>query len=313
MHKTMLLTACLLLLNALPVHAAFSDFYFAGNNGSSSTPRTCPGSSFVCKSPNVCAFDDRLTKWYCCDAGAADAVCWGPNVACDGGNKHTPSGSQQACSSGSNAFCCLKSSEICTERANQVNVCWSTLKDPIALLNATAVNETAQSLEFARPSAATYPISLSDLQALSSTTATPPSATPSPSGKPPSSSSVAPPVSAAATASSPPFPSSTAKGNGGSGLSGGAIGGIVGGVVGGLALLGIAGLLLWRRKRNNKSNPYKPANAHSPTPYSANPVVEMDANQTYANAPVTEKYGQEVRPMVEVPADRVPAELGTRQ
>ncbi|KAE8854208.1 hypothetical protein HRS9122_01200 [Pyrenophora teres f. teres] len=266
MHKTMLLTACLLLLNALPVHAAFSDFYFAGNNGSSSTPRTCPGSSFVCKSPNVCAFDDRLTK------------C-----------------------------------EICTERANQVNVCWSTLKDPIALLNATAVNETAQSLEFARPSAATYPISLSDLQALSSTTATPPSATPSPSGKPPSSSSVAPPVSAAATASSPPFPSSTAKGNGGSGLSGGAIGGIVGGVVGGLALLGIAGLLLWRRKRNNKSNPYKPANAHSPTPYSANPVVEMDANQTYANAPVTEKYGQEVRPMVEVPADRVPAELGTRQ
>ncbi|CAA9960607.1 hypothetical protein PTMSG1_04007 [Pyrenophora teres f. maculata] len=298
MHKTMLLTACLLLLNALPVHAAFSDFYFAGNNGSSSTPRTCPGSSFVCKSPNVCAFDDRLTKWYCCDAGAADAstglLVW---IEC---------------------FLLFEveltsTSEICTERANQVNVCWSTLKDPIALLNATAVNETAQSLEFARPSAATYPISLSDLQALSSTTATPPSATPSPSGKPPSSSSVAPPVSAAATASSPPFPTSTAKGNGGSGLSGGAIGGIVGGVVGGLALLGIAGLLLWRRKRNNKSNPYKPANAHSPTPYSANPVVEMDANQTYANAPVTEKYGQEVRPMVEVPADRVPAELGTRQ
>ncbi|EDU47860.1 hypothetical protein PtrSN002B_011998 [Pyrenophora tritici-repentis] len=312
MLGTMLPIACLLFLSALPVHAAFSDFYFAGNNGSSSERRTCPGSSFACEPPNVCAYDDRLTKWYCCDAGAADAVCWGPNVACDGGDRRTPSGSQQVCSSGSNAFCCLKSSEICTERANQVNICWSTLKDPVALLNATVVNETAQSLISARPSAAKYPISLSDLQALSSTTATPSSATPSPSGNPPSS-SVAPPVSAAATASSPSSPTSTAQNNGGSGLSSGAIGGIVGGVIGGLALVGIAGLLLWRRKRNSKSNPYEPANAHSPTPYSANHAVEMDANQTYLNAPATEKYGQEVGPMVEVPADRAPAELGPRQ
>ena len=39
----------------------------------------------------------------------------------------------------------------------------------------------------------------------------------------------------------------------------------------------------------------------------------MDANQAYLHAPVTEKYGREVRPLAEVPADRAPAELGTRQ
>ena len=200
-------------------------------------------------------------------------------------------------------------SEICTERANQVNICWSTLKDPIALLNATAVNETAHSLESARPSAATYPVSLSVLQALTSTTATSSSATQSPSGKT-ASSSVAPSISATPTASSP---TSIAKDSDGSGLSGGAIGGIVGGVVGGLALFGIAGLLLWRRKHKNGSNSYEPANAYSPTAYSENPAAEMDANQIYLNAPVMEKYGHEVRPLAEVPADRAPAELGTRQ
>jgi len=305
--------AYLLLFKALPINAAFSDFFFAGNNGSSSTLRACPGSPFPCEPPAVCAFDDRLTKWYCCDAGASDAVCWGPNVACNGGDEHTPSGSQQACSSPQNAFCCLKSSETCTERANQINICWSTLKDPIASLNATAVNDTAHSLEAAHPSAATYSVSLSVLQGLTSTTATPSSATqtdsvaPSASTTAIASSSVAPSVSTTVTA----FFTPTSKYNGDSGLSGGAKGGIVGGVVGGLALLGIVGLLLWRRKRQNKNNPYQSAHSHSPTQYSTNPAVEMDANQTYSNAPVTEKYGQEVRPVAEVSADRAPVELST--
>ncbi|RMZ71888.1 transmembrane alpha-helix domain-containing [Pyrenophora seminiperda CCB06] len=300
MLRMMLPAACLLFLNALPVHAAFSQFYFAGNNGSSSNPRTCPGNPFGCEAPKVCAFDDRIAKWYCCDADGSDAVCWGPNVGCDGGNQHTPSGSQQVCSSGDNAFCCLKSS--------QVNICWSTLKDPLATLNVTAVNETAHSLEAASPSAATYSISLSALLALTSTTAAPSSVTGSPSGKP--SSSAGPSASATPAASS-----STPTGKS-SGLSGGAIGGIVGGVVGGLALLGIAGILLWRRRQKKQSNPYEPANMNSPTmpPHSpaqlpANAVMEMDAHQPYSNVPVTEKYGHEVAHVAEAPAERPIAEL----
>lgn len=103
-----LLSACLLLATTLPAHAAFSEFFFAGNNGTSAL-KTCPESLFECAPPSVCSFDDRTQKYYCCEPGKTDAVCWGPNSGCDGGDSTTPSGGQQACSSGANTFCCLKS------------------------------------------------------------------------------------------------------------------------------------------------------------------------------------------------------------
>jgi len=300
----MLSTVCLLLATTLPVRGAFTEFFFAGNVGIGDL-KACPKSSFGCDAPSVCAFDDRTEKYYCCIPGSTDAVCWGPSSDCDGGDKRTPSGSQQACSTGINTFCCLKSSETCTETADQTNICWSKLDNPLISLNATAVNETAQSLIAARPSAPTYAISLSALQALAPTTAAASSATPSASGQPIATTS--PSGGAQATAASPPSPIATK--HKASGLSGGAIGGLVGGIVGGLALLGLAGFLFWRRKKNGKRNPYEPANAHIAPTYPAGSPSEMDSNQAYTQGPATEKYGHAVSPVSEVPADRAPVEL----
>lgn len=189
-------------------------------------------------------------------------------------------------------------SETCTERQNQINICWSSTTNPVALLNATAVNETAHSLEAAKPSAASYTIALNALQTLTSTTAAPTSATQTTS----STSTVI--SSTKAPASSSPVA------NDSSGISGGAIGGIVGGVVGGLALLGIAGFFLWRRRKNTKRNPYEVANSNDTSHADVDPsVVEMSSNPAYAEAPVTEKYRSDARPVAEVPAERPVAEL----
>jgi hypothetical protein len=206
------------------------------------------------------------------------------------------------------------SSETCTETADQVNICWSTLDDPLASLNATAVNETAKSLEAARPSASTYTISLSDLQALTPTTA---GSSSTPTSSLATSSASATKIAGAAASSIPtnkPDP----------GLSGGAIGGIVGGVVGVLAILGFAGFFFWRRRSNAKSNPYAPAESHGAPVYDAfafppselaSPVGEIDSSRTYYHeAPITEKYGQHaVSPVAEVPANRAPVELPAEQ
>ncbi|KNG45974.1 hypothetical protein DDE82_007492 [Stemphylium lycopersici] len=310
MHRDVFSTTWLVLFNVLPVRAAFSEFFFAGNNGSSNALKTCPDSGFECAPPSICSFDDRTENYYCCIPAFEDAVCWGPSEGCNGGDSTTPAGNQQACGSGINTFCCLESSEVCTESANQINICWSRLNNPLASLNASAINETAQSLESARPSAATYAISLSVLQSLTSTTATPSSASQSSLDISPTASvtSAARPTTTAAS-----FPSaSAATEDSDSGISGGAIGGIVGGVIGGLAIFGLAGIFLWRKRKNDKGrNPYEPANSDNGggALYSLGPRTEMDSNQAYVEAPVTEKYGHAINPVVEVPADRAPAEL----
>ncbi|KAI4621934.1 hypothetical protein J4E80_004309 [Alternaria sp. BMP 0032] len=196
--------------------------------------------------------------------------------------------------------------ETCTETADQTNICWSKLDNPLISLNATAVNETAQSLISARPSAPTYAISLSALQALSPTSAAASSVTPSVSGGQPIA-TTSPSGGAQATAASPPSPIATK--DKASGLSDDAIGGLVGGIVGGLALLGLAGFLFWRRKKNGKRNPYEPANSHTAPTYPAGSPSEMDSNQAYIQGSATEKYGYAVSPVSEVPADRAPVEL----
>ncbi|KAG9195247.1 hypothetical protein G6011_00367 [Alternaria panax] len=301
----LLSSACLLLATALPARAAFSEFFFAGNNGTGAL-KTCPESGFECAPPSVCSFDDRTQKYYCCIPGNADAVCWGPNSGCDGGDSTTPSGGQQACSSGANTFCCLKSSETCTETADQINICWSQLNNPLASLNATAVNETAQSLESNQPSAATYAVSLSALQALTSTTAAPSSLAPSASGQQPIASATSS-VSSQTTSSRSEETANNSRTD--SGLSSGAIGGVVGGLVGGLALLGLAGFFFWRRTNNGKRNPYAPANSYNASTHPVGNPSELDSNHIYTQSPVAEKYGHAVHPVSEVPADRAPAEL----
>ncbi|RYN56356.1 hypothetical protein AA0118_g8206 [Alternaria tenuissima] len=305
MRGDLLSSACLLLATTLPAHAAFSEFFFAGNNGTSAL-KTCPESLLECAPPSVCSFDDRTQKYYCCEPGKTDAVCWGPNSGCDGGDSTTPSGGQQACSSEPNTFCCLKSSETCTETADQINICWSQLDNPIASLNATAVNATAQSLESIRPSAATYAVDLSALQTLTSTAAASSSHNPSASGQQPTATTTSS-ILSQTTASHSEATSNNSSTDGG--LSSDAIGGVVGGLVGGLALLGLAGFFFWRRLKNGKRNPYKPANLHNSATHSVGYPSEMDSNHIYTSSPATEKYGYAVTPVSEVAADRAPAEL----
>jgi LPXTG-motif cell wall-anchored protein len=207
-------------------------------------------------------------------------------------------------------------SETCTETADQVNIGWSTLEDPLAHFNATAVNETAESLEAARPFAPTYAISLSELQALTSTsTGSSPTSSSSPSSP---SVSATPSTTATAAAVASPAPTD----NPSSGRSGDAIGGIGGGVVGGLALLGISGIFLRRRRRNARSNPYVPAESHSAPghdvsaypPQRVSPVRDRFKSTHYYEAPTIERYAHNtISPLAEVPADRAPVELSTER
>jgi hypothetical protein len=127
-----------------------------------------------------------------------------------------------------------------SEHTGQINVCWSTLNNPVASLNATLFNQTFRILSSANPSAASYLVV--DVRQIALPTA---SASRSPSSSIASISSTVTPLD-----TSSPTPSNSPTDNGTSGISGSAIGGIVGGVAGGLVLLGIAGWLLWRRRRN---------------------------------------------------------------
>ncbi|KAH8632174.1 hypothetical protein IG631_13857 [Alternaria alternata] len=199
-----------------------------------------------------------------------------------------------------------RGTETCTETADQVNICWSQLDNPIASLNATAVNATTQSLESIRPSAATYAVDLSAVQTLTSTAAASSSHNPSASAQQPIVTTTSSTLSQT-TASHSEATSNNSSTDGG--LSSGAIGGVVGGLVGGLALLGLAGGFFWRRLKNGKRNPYKPANLHNSATHSIGYPSEMDSNHIYTSSPATEKYEYAVNPVSEVAADRAPAEL----
>jgi LPXTG-motif cell wall-anchored protein len=112
--------------------------------------------------------------------------------------------------------------------------------NPVASLNATLFNETFKILSSAHPSAASYLVV--DVRQI---------ALPTASASRSSASSIAS-ISSAATPldTSPPTSSNSPTNIDISSISGGAIRGIVGGIAGGLALLGSAGWLLWRRRRN---------------------------------------------------------------
>jgi hypothetical protein len=134
--------------------------------------------------------------------------------------------------------------------ADQINICWSQLDNPLASLNTTAVNVTAQSLESIRTFAATHAVDLSALQTLTSSTATSSSHILSASGQQPIA------TTTSSTLSQTTVSRCEATANNSStdgGLSGGAIGGVVGGLVGGIALLGLAGFLFLCRLKNHSS------------------------------------------------------------
>lgn len=87
------------------VAADFDSTFYATN----STKYYCNSKmGLSCPPPLVCSRDSLTKKTYCCRPGPVDSICWtAMDTKCDGGNGE-PSGSQIPCSSGNNAFCCLK-------------------------------------------------------------------------------------------------------------------------------------------------------------------------------------------------------------
>ncbi|OAL45411.1 hypothetical protein IQ07DRAFT_225064 [Pyrenochaeta sp. DS3sAY3a] len=263
------------------VAADFDSTFYATN----STKYYCNSKmGLSCPPPLVCSRDSLTKKTYCCRPGPVDSICWtAMDTKCDGGNGE-PSGSQIPCSSGNNAFCCLKNREECTQQTGQINICWATAPNPVANISRELSNDTFSSLTAATPSATYYTFDVASVLASAAATA--------------SSSGTSVP-SASITASSSPT-SSTILDTSSGGLSGGAIGGIVGGVVGGLALIGAVAFFLWRRRSNAKASS-TPVN-HNDNPYNDNPYMtqgyqavptafaEAPGAQHIAEAPAIQKY-----------------------
>ena len=201
------------------------------------------------------------------------------------------------------------SSEECTQTKDQINICWSTVDNPVANLSDAKLNDTFHSLSSAKPRASTYPVSLAQLQASATpSTSLPLSLTPS------SLSSVSETASATGT-NRPSTQSATPETK--EGLPGGAIGGIVGGVVGGLALLGVAGFLLFRRRKANKSKGEHAPIASGPpsepeehgNPYEMNAYQQQQTGM--AEAPPTEKYAHRAPAAPTSPYRDVPEVYGS--
>lgn len=123
--------------------------------------------------------------------------------------------------------------ETCTQKYNQINICWSKSANILERLNATKINETYYSLRSAFPSASSYTIDRAALFQFTSKTAS-------------STSPTAVRNSAITTEVSTPQQDDAVHHEH---LSGGAIGGIVGSVIGGVAFIIVASFLLWRRRR----------------------------------------------------------------
>lgn len=79
-------------------------------------------------------------------------------------------------------------------------------------------------------------------------------------------------------------------------MAGGTIGGIVGGVVGGLALIGLVGLLFFRRRKSSSKGEHAPIGSGSPSeheepgnPYELNAYQQQHAGLAEAPVPM-EKF-----------------------
>jgi hypothetical protein len=96
MARTMFLSAALLF--GAGVHAAYNPYFFA----TEASNWQCSDMNFKCVPPQVCAFDNVLNKYICCDSAKnADvgAVCWGQASNC---NANTIN-----CGDDANRFCCI--------------------------------------------------------------------------------------------------------------------------------------------------------------------------------------------------------------
>ncbi|KAF2438953.1 hypothetical protein P171DRAFT_476820 [Karstenula rhodostoma CBS 690.94] len=267
----------------------------------------CPGMSWQCIAPSICAHDGLTDLYNCCDSDADDAVCWNNSTPCEGEDEKTPASNQIGCSSGSNAFCCLKGREECTQRFNQINVCWEIAADPFRNVSQAKMNATFSSLSSASPSASTLAIvDISVLTAISTSAASTITSTTSTSTRRSQSPSTATHVSTTSLiANTLNTPSSEPESK--NGISGGTIGGAVVGAVVGMALVGGGAFFLFRRRRGSNSAPKGgELDGHGP----ANVYL---VNQTHLQSVPQEKYAHEVADsnyaLQELSANNQPVEM----
>ncbi|KAH7092494.1 hypothetical protein FB567DRAFT_545640 [Paraphoma chrysanthemicola] len=208
-------------------------------------------------------FTSNATDFYCCNPGD---VCWTTPSVCAG------DGSTFTCSRGSNTWCCLKDQEICTQLSGQINICYSSAKNPLQNTSATLLNQTYSSLSAAQPSASYY--SFDPAVVISQTVPTPTQPTPATSS----------------SALSSEKPSSNQ-------ISGGAIAGIVIGVVAVIAIAGLAAVLFLRSKKKKISLSEKSTMSRN----DRRPVEEI---RTYPDNTPQEMQANPIKP-VELPDRRM--------
>ncbi|KAF4538847.1 uncharacterized protein LTHEOB_1201 [Lasiodiplodia theobromae] len=163
------------------------------------------------------------------------AVCWTWSQTCKGGDSTTPDDSQIYCSSNEAEWCCTQNDE-CTRTPGQINICWGLFKNPVYNMS------SSEALVYNQEHYST--LGSTTTSAAASTSASPPATN---AAEASSATSTTTSTSASTSASS----QATAAA-GGSSLSTGAVTGIaVGCALGGVALAGLAGLLIWRRRRRS--------------------------------------------------------------
>ncbi|KAE9969600.1 hypothetical protein EG328_005719 [Venturia inaequalis] len=214
----------------------FGDYFFASN----SSGYVCPGfASFKCEpKAGACARDPNNGKRYCCDYAE---VCWGRTSKC------ASDGSTIDCGDGSNSWCCLNGTEICTQTAGQINICWASPHDTLTNISSGSLVSLYSSLSSASPTASSYTFDPLKLIAATATTSSITQSTGHSSSRTPSSSS---------TASSSTSASATATASPSSSISRGAIAGVVIAILAALALLA-GGFFLFSRKGKQKKDVYE--------------------------------------------------------
>ncbi|KAK4442199.1 hypothetical protein QBC34DRAFT_419086 [Podospora aff. communis PSN243] len=220
----------------------------------------CPtwSSGFKCNPTAACASDNATGRQYCCED--QQGMCWNQAATC------ATDGSTFNCTRGTSTWCCMTNTEICTEAAGQINICWAANPRNVLLdIAPNALRSAYSSLTAARPTASSYTFDPELLMA-ATTSASSSSSTSRVTDAAASTST----GSSSTTEQTPTTRSGAGAVNSGTntptpdddkGLGAGAIAGIVVGVILAIAI-GAALAWFFMRKKNRKSDNLAGADLH---------------------------------------------------
>lgn len=192
-------------------------------------------------------------------------------------------GSTIDCGSGSSTYCCVNKKERCTGTKGQAFICWHNSRNTLNNFTFASLQEVHQSLSANQPDATTLPF---DPIALAAQTAAPTTSSTTSSTSVPT---ITPPVES--TLQPPPD----------TGLAPGAIAGIVVGIMAAVAILGVGGFFVWRkRRRDAEPMPLIPASYYEPKIYVDSP--DMPRHELVSDYKGTELPGQSEWGPAELPA-----------